>query len=165
MTWPFKARPPWWRIISRWRWDRARARLLALQAASEQLPQDIVARITAAVDARSAELGLVVAGFGSALTVTELRLWDRCLPMQFEWCDVPADETTILAKARQLVDGIIAKHGPGSIWTFPLIGAVHPVFNDGQLVVPLNGRPHVRLRAVYFHENCRLPEPPPEVLS
>ena len=145
-------RPPWWRPFARRRWDRA----------AQPLPADFVRRLAAQVEGQLAELGLVVAGeYSGGPDCGVLRLGDRQLPLQFSWRDVPADERLLLRAAAELTASIARDHGPGRIWTFPVIGAVHPVYDDGQLVVLHRGKPQVRLRLAYYHEACRAPEPAP----
>jgi len=144
---PIGPRPPWWRPFARRRWDRTPGDAIGLPG-----------RIAALVDRELGELGLVVTGECSG---SELRLSDRLLPLRHSFRDFPADEGVILRGARDMTAAIAREHGPGRIWTFPLIGAVHLVYDDGRFVMYQGGEPRVRLRAAYYHEACRAPEPSP----
>lgn len=139
-----------------WRWRPFARRRRELG----QLPDDMKRRLAIAVDQAAGELGLSVVGDGSGSEMVirneagELRV----LSMHHEWCDVEAEERAIVSTATTMLGKIAREHGHGRVWTYPLLGIVHFVYDDGVLVLrDRHDRPRVRLRAVYFHEACARP--------
>lgn len=137
-------RPPWWRPIARWRWNR-------LQRAALTIAPDMPRRFAAAVELRTAGVGLEVSGDCSAAELIVKRV---AIPRTTVWRDVEASEAAIFRVGLGMLDAIAREHGVvGRVWTLPLLGIVHLVYNDGVLVMAdREGRPTVRLRAVYYHE-------------
>jgi hypothetical protein len=146
-------RPPWWRPLARWRWRRA-------WSAYERLLEVNGPKIIAStLEERAKELGLQCAGWCSA---NEQVLPDgRRLPREHTWREVPADAAAIGSAGGEMLEAIVRDHGPGRVWTLPLLGVVHLVYDDGEWMHldELTNRPMVRLRATYCHEaNARLPD-------
>jgi hypothetical protein len=82
----------------------------------------------------------------------------RRIPYRVRWADLAADdEIAIVARARTLVDEIVAEHGPGKVWVlkprrWPGCGLVHIVDDDGRIVV--DGK--VRLRSYFGLESAAI---------
>jgi hypothetical protein len=112
---------------------------------------DLQKRITQAVEARAAELGLRFDPQqfrGEHMVFPDGRVLRLDMAPGY-WRDVAADaEPAIIAAAVELIEGFAARHGPGLVWNAFGLPPVHLVNDDGRTIV--DGK--VRIRRYLAHE-------------